>query len=141
MKNRIAELRKARKFTLRELAEKLGVSEGYVSQLQEKKALHAAHRAKLAQIFGVPAGQVVDLDEKAIVRPRRARGSAGASGSAKTARTAGLMASIAGAEAAVGAIARSIDPQAREFLGLMAGLSPANRNVLLTLARSLAGKG
>jgi len=139
MTNHIAELRQAKNLTLKVLAEKLGVSEGYVSQLQGKKALPAAHRTKLAAIFGVPADKVVPLDAKGIVRRRRIR--ALVVGRAKGGRALGLLGAIAAAEAAVIEVGKSIGPQERELFGLLATLSPANRDMLLTVARSFASKG
>ena len=139
MKNRIAELRKAKKLTLRDVAARLGVTEGYVSQLQHKKALPAAHRNKLAQAFGVAADEVAALDEKAIVRPRRKAAKAGVGRGG--ARPAGLASAIAAAEDAVGRIAAALGAEERELLGLLPRISPANRRVLMTLARSfVAGR-
>ena len=135
MKNRISELRKSKKLTLKTIAERLGVSEGYVSQLQLKKALPGPHRVKLAQIFGVAPDQVSALDAKAVVRRRR--------GGAKPARarggaTRGLADAIAAAQEAIGGIARAVGAPERELLDLLPRISAANRQVLLTLARSFA---
>ena len=142
MKNRIAELRKAKKLTLRDIAARLGVTQGYVSQLQHKKALPAAHRNKLAQAFGVAADEAAALDEKAIVRPRRKAAKAGAGrGGGGGARPAGLASAIAAAEDAVGRIAAALGAEERELLDLLPRISPANRRVLMTLARSfVAGR-
>jgi transcriptional regulator with XRE-family HTH domain len=137
MKNRISELRKTKKLTLKSIAERLGVSEGYVSQLQLKKALPGPHRAKLAQIFGVSPDQVSALDAKAVVRRRR-RGGGAKPARARGGATGGLAAAIAAAQDAIGGIARSVGAPERELLELLPRISAANRQVLLTLARSFA---
>ena len=149
MKNRISELRKAKKLTLAAVAEKLGVSEGYVSQLQLKKALPGPHRAKLAQIFGVAADEVSGLDEKAIVRRRR-KGAAAAAGAGTGRRRgrprkvrgtdAGLAGSLEAARQALDAIAGAVGPGGGELLDLLPQLTAADRATLLGLARSLAGR-
>jgi transcriptional regulator with XRE-family HTH domain len=144
MKNRISELRKAKKLTLAALADKLGVSEGYVSQLQLKKALPGPHRAKLAQIFGVAPDEVAALDAKAVVRRRRkgggavAGGARGRRGRPPKARD-GLAGPLAAAREALDAIAGAVGP-AGELLALLPRLSAADRATLLELARSLAGR-
>jgi transcriptional regulator with XRE-family HTH domain len=145
MKNRIAELRKAKKLTLKSIAEKLGVSEGYISQLQLKKALPGPHRVKLAQIFGVSPDQVSALDAKAVVRRRRGGGGGGAKARGgrgrRGAATGGLAEAIAAAQAALGGVERAIGGPERELLELLPRISGANRQVLLTLARSFAAGG
>jgi DNA-binding XRE family transcriptional regulator len=135
MKNRVRELRKEKKITLKGLAERMGVSESYAYILETKKSLAAGHRAKLAQIFGVGVDEVAPLDADAKVISRL-RGGGGGRGKAG-ARGGDIGAAVGNLRAAVDGLSKALGSDQLEVLALMGKMSAGNRGTLLTLARSL----
>jgi transcriptional regulator with XRE-family HTH domain len=131
MKNRVRELRKENKITLKELAEKMGVSESYAFMMQNKKALAEEHRVKLGGIFGVAPDQVAPLDAKAQVRRRRSKG-------AKLGKGSDLGARINAIQDALGELAKALGGSEAELLALFGRMSASNRQALITTARSFA---
>lgn len=133
MKNRVRELRKEKKITLKGLAERMGVSESYAYILETKKSLAAGHRAKLAQIFGVGVEEVAPLDADAKVISRLRGGGGGKAG----ARGGDISAAVGSLRAAVDGLSKALGSDQLEVLALMGKMSAGNRSTLLTLARSL----
>lgn len=66
MGNRIRELRKAKSMTLKDMGQKLCISESYYCAIEKKerqKKMDIALASGIAAIFEIPIAEVVALDE------------------------------------------------------------------------------
>ena len=65
MKNRIREIRKAHKLTMKQLGEKIGLAESTISQYETgKRQPDLEAQAKMCELFGVPLGYLMGVEEK-----------------------------------------------------------------------------
>ena len=63
--NRIREIRKAHKLTMKQLGEKIGLAESTISQYETgKRQPDLEAQAKMCELFGVPLGYLMGVEEK-----------------------------------------------------------------------------